>query len=163
MMKKADNLLTIVPALLLLVSLCFATQISDNASPSLKGLEAVFVLVEDLPRGAVEIGLTTEKLKAVTESKLRQAGLSVPTFSYDDPYLYISIHVVDEAFSVEVSLRESVVVKRRRSMTGRAVTWLNSITGVHRGDGNLFLDGLQEILDAFISDFHKANPKKGPR
>jgi hypothetical protein len=119
----------------------------------------MFVLVEDLPQKAAEIGLTAERIKTETETKLREEGISVPDYSYEDPYLDISVNVVNMAFSVEVSLRESVVLKRDRSINCRAATWLNSVTGVYSDDPNYIVAGLQALLDSFLHDYYRANPK----
>jgi hypothetical protein len=160
MVKRVGGIFAIISEFLLFISFCFAIRTSDSNSFALKGIKAMFVLVEDLPQGATGIGLTIERIKTATELKLRREGISVPNYSYADPYLDISINVVDKAFSVEVSLREKVVLKRDGSITCRAATWSNSVTGVHNGDPSLFIDGLQEVLDAFLNDYYKANPKK---
>lgn len=162
-MKRITAIMAISSVCALFISLCFAVQTADSNFLALKGIKSVFVLVEDLPPGATKMGLTTEMIKNETESKLKREGLSVPTFSYDDPYLYLRLSVVDEAFSIDVSLRDYVVLKRDRRITCAAATWLKSITGVHRGDGSLFIEGLQKVLDAFLNDFHKANPEKKPK
>jgi hypothetical protein len=83
----------------------------------------------------------------------------VPNFSYEDPYLDISVNVVNKAFSVEVSLRENVVLKRDKSISCRAATWSNSVTGVHSDDPSYIVDGLQALLDSFVHDYYRANPK----
>jgi hypothetical protein len=159
-MKRASGLLAIIFIFLLSISLCFAIQTSDSNSFALKGIKAIFVLVQDLPQKAEGMGLTTARIKTATVSKLRGEGISVPDYSETDPYLYININVVSQAFSVEVSLREKVVISRAKSITCRAATWSNSVTGVHGGDPILIIEGLHYVLDAFLNDFHKANPKK---
>jgi hypothetical protein len=161
-MKRMSVMFAIISVFPLFISRCFAIQTADSNSFALKGLKSMFVLVEDLPQKATGIGLTTERIKTATELKLRGEGLSVPNYSYEDPYLHISINVVFQAFSVEVSLRENVVLKRDKSTNCRAATWLNSVTGVHSNNPNYIIDGLQVILDSFLRDYYKANPKKKP-
>jgi len=123
----------------------------------------MFVRVEDLPQKAVEMGLMAEIIKAETEARLRGEGISVPNYSYEDPYLDISVNVVNMSFSVEASLRESVVLKRDKSINCRAATWLNSVTGVHSNNPNYIVAGLQALLDSFFHDYDQANPKKKRR
>jgi hypothetical protein len=159
-MKRMGVIFAIISVFPLFLSRCFAVQTSDSNSFALKGIKALFVLVEDLPQKATGIGLTTERIKTATELKLRGEGISVPNYSYEDPYLHISINVVYQAFSVEVSLRENVVLKRDKSINCRAATWLNSVTGVHSNDPNYIIAGLQAVLDSFLNDYYKANPKK---
>ena len=124
----------------------------------LRGLDTVFVVVEDLPPRAVELGLSADEIKDQTAACLKQAGLSVPTFSYEDGYLYIRVPVVMEAFSVEVSLREAVSLKRAGRKAVRAATWMKSVTGVHRDDGRVIKAALQEIIDGFIAGYRASTP-----
>ena len=158
-MKRVCVIFAVISAFLLFISLCFASQTSNSNSAALKGLKTMFVLVEDLPQKAADMGLTAERIKTETEAKLRGEGISVPDYSYEDPYLDISVNVVNMAFSVEVSLRESVVLKRDKSINCRAATWLNSVTGVHSDNPNCIVDGLQALLDSFVHDYYQANPK----
>lgn len=126
--------------------------------PLLRGLDTLFVAVEDLPPRAVELGLSVDEIKDQTAARLKQAGLSVPAFSYEDAYLYIRVPVVMEAFSVEVSLREDVSLKRAGRKAVRAATWMKSVTGVHREDGRVIKAALQEIIDGFIADYRASSP-----
>jgi hypothetical protein len=162
-MKRIAGIMVVFSVSVLFISRCFAVQTAHSNFLALKGIKSVFVLVEDLPRGVTEMGLTAEMIKNEAESKLKREGLSVPTFSYGDPYLYLSLRVVGEAFSIEVSLRDYVILKRDRKITCAAATWVENVTGVHHGDGSLFIEGLQEALDAFLTDYHKANPEKKPK
>jgi hypothetical protein len=158
-MRRVIVILAMISECLLFISLCFAGQTSRSNSAALKGLKTIFVLVEDLPQKAAEIGLTAERMKTETETKLREKGISVPNYSYENPYLDISVNVVNMAFSVEVSLRDSVVLKRDKSIHCRAATWLNSVTGVHSNDPNYIVAGLQALLDSFLNDYYQANPE----
>jgi hypothetical protein len=159
-MLRLGGIVVIISVYLCSISPCHAIQTSNSNSFTLKGIKAVFILVEDLPQEAVAMGLTTESIKAAVASNLEQAGLSVPDYSIEDPYLAMSIHVVEKAFSIEVSLRENVALRRDTSITCRAATWMKNVTGVHRGDPGIFIDGVQRVLDSFLNDLHEANPKK---
>jgi uncharacterized membrane protein len=66
-MKRVSVIFAIISVFLLFISLCFAIQTSNSAA--LKGMKAMFVLVEDLPQKAAEMGLTAEKIKTETETK----------------------------------------------------------------------------------------------
>jgi hypothetical protein len=160
LMKRMNGLVAILSIPALFLPRCLAAQVADPAVPALKGIRSVFVLVEELPQRAFEMGLTSEMIKNEAESKLRREGLSVPSFSYEDPYLYLRISVIGEAFSINLSLRDYVVLKRDRKIACAAATWMNSSTGVHRGDGHVLIEGMQELLDAFLSDLRKVNSKR---
>ena len=162
-MNRVNGLSAILFVSALIIGPCSAAQAADPNALALKGLKTVFVLVEELPAAAIQMGLTKEMVKNEAESKLRQAGLSVPTFSYEDPYLFLRLSVVGEAFSLEASLRDYVVLKRDRKIACAAAIWMKNLTGVHHGDGSVFLEALREVLDSFLNDLRVANPKKPPK
>lgn len=126
--------------------------------PILRGLDTLFVVVEDLPSRAAALGLSVDEIKDQTAARLKRAGLSVPSFSYEDAYLYIRVAVVMEAFSVEVSLREAVSLKRTGRKAVRAATWMKSVTGVHREDVRVIKAAVEEIIDGFIADLRASSP-----
>ena len=159
-MLKAVGLVSVVCACLSPVMPGSGIQTSDSNFYALKGIKAVFVLVEDLPQKAGEMGLTSEDLKAAVAEDLRGAGLSVPDYSTEDPYLAISFHVVGEAFSIDVSLRENAVLRRDRKIACRAATWMKNVTGMHRGDPGVLLGGLRKAIELFLGDFREANTKR---
>lgn len=159
-MKRISRTIAVLTLSALFSPSCLTARPDDPNVLALKGIKSLFVLVEELPPLAAQLGLTAEMIKNETESKLRRAGLSVSSFSYEDPYLYLRLSVVGEAFSVIVSLRDYVVLNRDRKITCAAATWLNSSTGIHRDDGNVLLEGLNALLDAFLNDLGQANPKK---
>jgi hypothetical protein len=159
-MKTLGSFSAIISLFLLFLPLCFSGQTPDIRSAPLKGIKNMDVVVEDLTQAAAGIGLTRERIQSVTELKLRREGISVPSaFSFVLPYLYIRINVVGKAFSIDVSLKEDVTLKRDASITCGAATWSRNATGVS-GDSPYIIQGLQEILDEFLNDYYKANPKK---
>lgn len=114
-MKKA-----VCPALVLIALLLFFTfhsvALSDDAE-SLKGLKAVWVVIEELPETLKsKAGLTKEQLQTDVELKLRLAGIRVvPGLSEGyhipgQPYLYVNIngHVEETGlvvYNIDVELK----------------------------------------------------------
>lgn len=156
-MKIAGGPTRVLFTAMALWSLGLGGQSARTDFPVLRGFDTLFVVVEDLPRRAIELGLSVDEIKDQMAAHLKQAGLSVPTFSYEDAYLYIRVPVVMEAFSVEVSLREVVALKRSGRKAVRAATWMKSVTGVHRDDGRMIKAALQEIIDGFIAEYRASS------
>ena len=62
--------------------------------------EAMRLVVENLPAGAADIGLTEKRLQFAAESRLRGARL----YTSDDsqPYLHVNANVVGTAFHISL-------------------------------------------------------------
>jgi len=132
----------------------------------LKSVPGIKVLVIDVPRGATDIGLTTERLQTVTELKLRESGIKI--LSQDEwnktpggPTLVIAVNIVGVGCSIDVSFREIVFVSRQ----GKAVaipnseTWGRSVAGTTHTP-EFVVDREKELLDIFCNDWLKANPRQ---
>ena len=71
----------------------------DFARATLRGLQGVSVLIEDVPPESERAGLTTQQLQTDVEGQLRQAG--IPVLTKDQafrvqgaPYLYVYVHLL---------------------------------------------------------------------
>ena len=134
---------------------------NDVKSYPLKGINAIFVLIEKLPEDAIEIGLTSHRLKTVTELRLRREGITIKKESdISYPYFYVTVNVVGRAFNIELSLNEWVKLFRNPSIECYARTWNHSYTGTHGNDPEYIVSSLSALLDEFLNDYYKANPKK---
>lgn len=158
-MRKAGGFFAAISVLPFLAALCFASQPEDIKSIPLKGLKGLWVLVENLPQGAQDIGLTRERIQTVTELKLRREGL-IAKFDYASPYFYVAINVSGLAFNVLVSVEDWVTLERDKTILCRAKTWLTGTTGTHGRDSEYIIGGLERLIDSFLNDYYKANPKK---
>ena len=151
------------------VSVTFA-QGRNPVIGSLRGLQGVEVMVEDVDPEAERDGLTRNQLQVIVESELRKAGIKLLTreerFSAPgDPFLYIRVatHKAPTemyGFSISVQLRQGVALLRNPSFKTRAVTWHYSTVGIV-GASNLqdIFDHLKDTLDIFINDYLSVNPK----
>jgi len=70
---------------------------TDVSSAPLKGIDKIYVLVEDLPKDAALINLSEERLRTVTELKLRKEGIKVvgkkERIAQILPCLYVNVNV----------------------------------------------------------------------
>src|SRR3989442_3188861 len=97
----------------------------DFARATLRGLQGVSVLIEDLPPESERAGLTTQQLQTDVEEQLRQAGILV--FTKDQafrlqgaPYLYVYVHLLPHpmrltAYSSLVEMNQRAALARNGS------------------------------------------------
>ena len=64
------------------------------------------------------------------------------------------------AFNVTLDIKEQVKLHRDASIECTATTWSQSITGTHGSDPEYIVSALSMLLDDFLNDYYKANPKK---
>jgi len=139
---------------------------SDMTRLTLRGLQGVTVVVEELQPGLTKYGqaagLERERIKADAECILKKGG--IPVLTYDEwlkapgrPFLYIVINTHEYqkywyAYDVRIELRQRVLPERNTSVAAMASTWSMSMTGnTHIGrlgemKGNLFV-----LLERFIA------------
>jgi hypothetical protein len=139
----------------------------ECAQLSSNGLEAasttVPLFIEQLSPGAEKIGLSENRIQAQLELRLRQAGLTPADLKPADAfYAYIHIAVVGPAFQAAIHFGrhadfKDALGKEYRSLG--AVTWTSSVIGTHGDDAGYVIQALDGLLDKFLSEYLKANPK----
>ncbi len=79
----------------------------DFARATLRGLQGVSVLIENITPGSERAGLTTQQLQTDVERQLRQAG--IPVLTKDQafrvqgaPYVYVYVHLVPHPIGLTV-------------------------------------------------------------
>lgn len=137
---------------------------SEIRSKPLKGIEKIWVLIEVLGEEERKMGLTEDRLKSITELRLRREGIQICSreewFSHNNiPWLYVNVVVVGRAFNVLLELKDYVSLHRDRSISCYASTWSQDITGTSNNP-EYIVSALSELLDEFINDYYIANPKK---
>ena len=161
------------PAALLLCSLSPATASdSEIDRASLKGLQGVFVLVEDLNPPEEQAGLKAAEIQADAEQKLQAAGIPLlsKTQAIDTPgmpTLYVSVSVASSTvtdlwpFSIDVNLEQQATLKRSPdTFVPTAVTWhVGSIGAVGKTDIRNIRDRVNEQIAKFVNAYLKVNSK----
>jgi hypothetical protein len=164
-----------LPAILLIILLLFLTchSVALPANPkSLKGIKGIYVLIEELPESLKsKTGLTEDQLRTDVELKLRLAGISVVSESESlyipgFPYLYVNINgYVEEiglvVYNIEVELRQTVILKRNRSIEAvGATTWKTGTIGTVGLDKSSasIRNAVKDHVDGFINAYLSVNP-----
>ena len=157
-------------ALLLCSTLPATASDSEIDRASLKGLQGVFVLVEDLNPPEEQAGLKTDDIQADVVEKLKAAGIPLLSKTQDIdtpgmPTLYVSVSVASSAtsdlwpFSIDVNLEQQATLKRNPdTFVPTAITWhVGSIGAVDKSNIRSVRDRVNEQVAKFVNAYFKVN------
>ena len=160
--------------LMSMLSLGLATSLSSpqkvfaqsEGGPSLSGLSAVFVLVEDLPDGTKLRGLSKADIQSEVERRLHVAGLRVVSAEESarlpgGPYLYVKVNLVDHghAASVDVQLTQGALLVRNGQFMPSTITWSRSAL-LSKPTAQNIRDAVNDRVDAFVIAWLAVNPQR---
>jgi hypothetical protein len=161
-------------SILAVMGLVFLFTSTANPAPqseieSLRGLEGVYVFVEELNKETKrELPFDENQIRADAELKLRTAGIKVLTrnefFNTSGSYLYLQLTVGSLPmlsgfyYNINVNLRQQVILKRSsRSLYG--TTWDTNYAGfVSRSVASSIRDAIKARVDEFVNDYLSVNP-----
>ncbi len=170
-MKKARYWIVLMVAVLALAklhSLAFA-QDTELSRQTLRGLQGVQVLVEDLKPEIERGGLTKQQLQRDTELRLRMAGIKVlseiESFNTPGaPYLHVYANVVKGKhrptyiYSITVGLIQKVSLVRAPGIVVEVITWAVGRTGF-TPELRYIRARIKDLVDQFINAYLSVNPK----
>lgn len=136
---------------------------SDAERATLRGLEAVQVRVSDPGLDLAKDGYAREMLRTNVEVRLRQAGIPIVT-APDAAMLFANLTAVKGgfpstyAYSIEISVVQSVKLTRDPNIISSAPTWSLSQIGQKRRAREV-RDEVGPLVDRFVSLFLAMNPK----
>jgi hypothetical protein len=160
-----------------LATICLCMLLIGSISPSvqaqahhdvktLKGIRAVWVLVENFSDGAKVLGLSKETTKTDVELKLRLAGMRVVTEEEGfklpgGPYVYVVVNLTDtaSAASVDISLNQDAKLESNDEIVTGVDTWSRGVVIAHPGLQGI-RDSIKDLVDTFLNDWLSVNPKK---
>ena len=167
--------LTITGVMLFVVVLMTAdysfSQSHQAEINTLKGLKGIGVSVGNIDTDAVADGLSKTKLLTSITEKLKSSDIKVFTDLElrtigGQPRLVLNVNTVKQPgpiyiFTLTLDFNQIVLLERNNGLTAVSPTWSVLTTG-----GTLPEDlsasvqtALDPMVDSFISDFQKANPK----
>ena len=115
----------------------------------------VYLLVEDLPPVATNMGLTENAILTTTRSRLRGARI-YSSNEFNMPYLYVNINVFGYAFNITIELKK-FVSDLATDIVYPATTWASGSTGTHGQDPGFILQSLGQHIDRFIDEYLAVN------
>ena len=136
----------------------------DFAISTLRGINAIHVIVEGINPDAVKDGLSIDQLKTDAELRLRKAGIVVSDTS--SPYVYVRVTLVKAvgsnqyAYDCHVSLEQIITVKANQVVT-MAATWSRGTVGLAGSQRmtRVVRDEVSDLVDEFANAFLSVNPK----
>jgi hypothetical protein len=135
--------------------------------PTLKGINTIFVDVEDLSESAKTLNLTKEAIQTDVELKLRLAGMRVVTLEQGvklpgSPYLYINVIVSEnsKAASISVDLVQDAILVRDGQFATGVTTWNTGALITNPADAQDIRNAIKDYVDKFLNDWLSVNPKK---
>ena len=131
------------------------------------GIDAMYVVVEDLTKDAIEAGLTRKQIQTDVELKLRQEGIRIRSTPVD-AFLYVNVNILKIldgsmlAHSIAVELKQGVSLKRNPKILILATTWSKKMTGYagERVFVSRMRQNVSDLIDIFLNDYLAANPKE---
>lgn len=141
---------------------CFSEVLAQNHEWSKTGLEydaseELSVIIETV--NANEFGLTADDFQNKTELRLRQAGIGINDSSYG--MVYVNANILKHGvYGINVYFTRKVTfTKGLHTYHNMGATWYTSYVGQTGRAGDI-LGALDKLLDQFLNEFFKANPKK---
>jgi hypothetical protein len=139
---------------------------------SLRGLQGVEVVIEDIKSDAQADGLSQEALRAAVELILRSRGIRVLTPSErsemaSKPYLYVHIGTDKNpsgqyAFNARVELHQAVSLVHRSQHILLAPTWSTPDKFRTVGQQTMrmwIVNSIEPLVREFVDDFRAVNPR----
>lgn len=135
----------------------------------LRGIRAIGIEVEQLPRLAERIGIKQDSLKTEVLAKLRLAGVAIageeeykhnPSIPFLKVSLLISYNKPTYVYAVVVGLNEKVHVERDPEIISYSLPWWRIIKGERVGEGDVardVQDTLQHIMNEFVAEYASSN------
>ena len=124
------------------------------------GFELVYIN-ED----ASKVELTKDRIETIIELTLRREGIEIEEAAEKSttiPLLCVNIHLVENVFCIRLEVIDIVHMIRRPDKSGIlfATIWKNTSFGKYGYNPQHIISSLSELLESFLNDYYKANPKK---
>lgn len=154
----------------------FDLSLADAATPdqreSLRGLQGVEVVIEDIKSDAQADGLSQEALRAAVELILRSRGIRVLTPSErsetaSKPYLYVHVGTDKSSsgqysFNARVELHQAVSLVHRPQPIILAPTWFSPDKFRTVGQQTMrmwIVNSIEPLVREFVDDYRAVNPR----
>lgn len=160
------------PSVALLATVLFVRPVhSQRGIEPLTGVSTMRVLVEGLDAAATSAGLDSDRVRTVTELRLRLAGIRVVTTSEASnpgsgrpPFVYVNLNAISTtsgsfAIAVSVELADYVNYKPNGAWV-KAVLWESGSIVAAKREAITAEKILGPTLDSFINAYLAANPKQ---
>ena len=169
-MKKRKWVSLLVLVISLVTTPCVNAEWARTEKETLKGINSLYVTIENLHPDAAVIGLDSTVLRKDIEGKFKTAGITVPfaLIGNEDPYLNVAItvHYNKETdfvyYALSISLLQPVVLAKTSNLSFYGRTWFTSSAGgaAKKESVQVIREEINRKIDAFLKDYRAVNPKK---
>jgi len=165
-MKKLRLIVFITLALVPVLSPCTRADYVSDQKATLGGIEALLIVIGQLPPEVTALGLTKEQLQTEVAARVRLSGITVvplEAFPTLDPYLYITINTAYRqpylSYSLHSELKQLVYLGRDKDTSCDATTWTGKKAGIaEKADAKSEIMGnIRHLVERFINDHAAAN------
>jgi hypothetical protein len=165
-MEKLRLIIFITLAVILVMSPCTNADYVSDQKGTLRGIEALLIVIGQLPPEVKNLGLTKEQLRTKVESTVRLSGINVvplEAFPALDPYLYITINSAYKqpylSYSVHIALKQLVYLGRDKDTSCDATTWTREKAGITEKAHakSEIVENIRHLVERFITDYVAAN------
>jgi hypothetical protein len=172
--KRGSLILAMALAVSLFGGVASKVSAGGDELAVLRGLKGVHLVVEKIGPQIKKDSLTseqlTEQLTTDAETKLKMAGIKLLSFEEwmkepGSPALYINPNILKTQYfrgyvcNLRMELQQKVSLVRNSSISGFTPTWSQSRLVVSPSFSYI-RDRLKDLVDSFINDYLKANPKQ---
>ena len=165
-MKKLRLIIFITLALVAVLSPCTSADYVSDQKGTLRGIEALLIVIGKLPPAVKELGLTKEQLRTEVAATVRLSGITVvplEAFPTLDPYLYITINTAYKqpylSYALRSELKQLVYLGRDKDTSCDAATWTRQKAGITEKAHakSEIMKNIRHLVESFISDYVAAN------
>lgn len=136
-----------------------------NAKESNNGLESptrkkLNLLITLSMKDAKGLYLTEERIQTKCELRLREAGIN-PDEKFLGEYLAINIDVFKMVYVISIEFLRPVLFSVGETVYKQEIvpTWRTENFGTHGNDPEFIIQSLDSLLDKFLNEYLKVNPK----
>jgi hypothetical protein len=168
-MKKVRLIISITLALVPVLSPCTSADYVSDQKGTLRGIEALLIVVGQLPPEVTDLGLTKEQVRTEVAERVRLSGITVvplEAFPTLDPYLYITINTASRqpylSYSLHSELKQLVYLGRDKDTSCDATTWTGTKAGITERTHakSEIMGNIRQLVERFITDHAAANDKE---
>ena len=167
-MKKLRLIIFITLALVAVLSPCTSADYVSDQKGTLRGIEALLIVIGKLPPAVKELGLTKEQLRTEVAATVRLSGITVvplEAFPTLDPYLYITINTAYKqpylSYALRSELKQLVYLGRDKDTSCDATTWTRQKAGITEKAlaKSEIMRNIRHLVKGFIADHAAANQR----
>ena len=159
-MKSIFTFLLIIISLLLIEN-----KIYGQKWENLKNIESLYVLIADIDKEAVDLGLSKSRIRTIVELELKRAGIKIIENVFEDAvtifvYMNTLVGEYNVCFNIDLNIIDLAYLRTSKEFTSVYIWYTSKLTLCsHSNYLESVEKSLNSCLDEFLNEYYKANPK----